>query len=140
MGRTGSDKARPAKDKEREKASKEQMENRERRLEARAISQSLKDNDGLGAASVAGEAAAASIRGQGSKSKDITAVGSPPRKERSEGEKSAEPDTKSRNAVLLQARKGPQGTHRSAKVLGVTSYSAEFANTQCSKASLKTNT
>ncbi len=42
---------------------------------------------------VAGAAAAASIRGQGSKSKDLSVVGSPLRKECSEGEKSVEPDS-----------------------------------------------
>ncbi len=75
MGRTGGDKAKPAKDKEKERASKEQTEreSREKRFQARAISQSLKYSDGLGAATVAGAAAAASIRAQGSKSKDLPA-------------------------------------------------------------------
>ncbi len=98
MGRTGGS-AKPPKDKDKkgDKATKEQIEREngaERRLEASAnISQSIKDNDGLGAAAVAGAAAAASIRGQGSKSKDLSAVGSPQRKDRSEDEKSVEPDS-----------------------------------------------
>jgi hypothetical protein len=95
IGRTGGRAKVPAKppkdkDKEGDKATKEQIEREngaERRLEARAISQSIKDNDGLSAAAVAGTAAAASIRGQGSKSKDLSAVGSPQRKDRSEDEK-----------------------------------------------------
>ena len=75
------------KDKEKEQGgmAKEQAEreSREKRLAARAISQSLKDNDGLSAAAVAGATAPASMcrsKAQGSKSKDTQSVGSPPRK------------------------------------------------------------
>ena len=97
MAKASGDKAKPAKDKEKERLSKEAAEkdSREKRSEARAaaVSQSLKDNDGLGAAAGAGAAAAASIR-EGSKSKAHPPVASPPRKDRSGGEKkSVEPDS-----------------------------------------------
>ena len=95
MAKASGDKAKPAKDKEKERLSKEAAikDSREKRSEARAAASSLKDNDGLGAAAVAGAAAAASIR-EGSKSKTDPPVASPPRKERSGGEKrSVEPDS-----------------------------------------------
>ncbi len=57
-------------------------------MKARAVNQSLKDNDGLGAAAVAGAAAAASIRAQSLKSKELPPVVGPPRKQHGEGEKS----------------------------------------------------
>jgi hypothetical protein len=55
MGQSGGDKAKDLKEKEKERTSKEQANrvSRERRLETRAVSHSLKDNDGLGAAAVA---------------------------------------------------------------------------------------
>jgi hypothetical protein len=93
MAKASGDKAKPAKDKEKERLSKEAAikDSREKRSEARAAASSLKD--GLGAAAVAGAAAAASIR-EGSKSKTDPPVASPPRKERSGGEKrSVEPDS-----------------------------------------------
>ena len=95
MGKQSGDKAKAARDKEKERMSKDaaERESREKRLENRAVSQSLKAPDGLVAAAVAGAAAAASIR-EGSKSKTDPPVASPPRKERSGGEKrSVEPDS-----------------------------------------------
>jgi hypothetical protein len=88
MAKASGDKAKPAKDREKERLSKEAAEkdNREKRSEARAAAISLKDNDGLGAAAVAGAAAAVSIR-EALKSKTNLPVASPPRKERSGGDK-----------------------------------------------------
>ena len=104
MAKASGDKAKPAKDKEKERLSKEAAikDSREKRSEARAAASSLKDNDGLGAAAVAGAAAAASIReGAGSKSKDLPPVASPPRTRR--GEKSVEPNSP---AAAHSGRKG----------------------------------
>ena len=104
MGKQSGDKAKAAKDKEKERVSKDaaERERREKRLEARAVSQSLKAPDGLVAAAVAGAAAAASIReGAGSKSKDLPPVASPPRTRR--GEKSVEPNSP---AAAHSGRKG----------------------------------
>jgi hypothetical protein len=102
MAKASGDKAKPAKDKEKERLSKEAAikDSREKRSEARAAASSLKDNDGLGAAAVAGAAAAASIR-EGSKSKDLPPVASPPRTRR--GEKSVEPNSP---AAAHSGRKG----------------------------------
>jgi hypothetical protein len=84
MGKQSGDRAKAARDKEKERMSRDaaERESREKRLENRAVSQSPKAPDGLVAAAVAGAAAAASIR-EGSKSKTDPPVASPPRKERS---------------------------------------------------------